>query len=585
MTYSSYNESSNGATGDNNVPELAETSTFVGYVNNDFKDSSYFYIPVNANDSVTFSFNGTGEDFEISLYYGTNLGDLTFIADGDGVGGNYIGTFGDNSTVETMSAPGFDKVTVPGAGYLFLQVYTDAAITQSFTLTMNGSGSSPPPPPPPPPGTPNLVFTAFSLSASSVTSGGTIDLHCTLKNEGSSSAAPSDVEIYFSTSATFNKSTATYGGQVSISTIAAGNSLVETIVDPNIGIAPGHYYVFLYESQNGAVSKGLPLTINAVAPDLVFTSFSLSPSSEAEHGDITLKYVLKNEGNVAVGASDVQVYYSTSPDFSTATSTPVTQSFNALAPGNAFAGTEVINGVPLPAGDYYFFLYVDDNGVTAHSSAEPLTILAPPLFTKNADKVDFNNLTDDQKAAIVLGANKYDGLGGSDTVILPSEANETEDVGSGEQLNWHDSVNSLFHTDSRVGDTYNVTGTDGDYWIDCGAGTDIINITNPDPASHTSYNTIITGSGKDTVTISGANGDNGITVGTGSPTINLEGTATTSCKCRAPLHPRSMAPSSPAPTRSSRTTARLPSSSSSMPRTVSTAGSRATANSTSSSDT
>ena len=72
-----------------------------------------------------------------------------------------------------------------------------------------------------------------------------------------------------------------------------------------------------------------------------------------------------------------------------------------------------------------------------------------PLFTTNpaGDTVDFNNLSDANKAAIIAKPiSKYDGLGGSDNVNLPSEANETQDIGGGEKLGWHDSVNSLFHT-------------------------------------------------------------------------------------------------------------------------------------------
>ncbi|MEH2503733.1 Ca2+-binding RTX toxin-like protein [Bradyrhizobium sp. AZCC 1578] len=45
------------------------------------------------------------------------------------------------------------------------------------------------------------------------------------------------------------------------------------------------------------------------------------------------------------------------------------------------------------------------------------------LFTPLSDSVDFNSLTATQLAAIAGGANKYDALGASDTVILPNIAN------------------------------------------------------------------------------------------------------------------------------------------------------------------
>src|SRR5262249_44583497 len=57
---------------------------------------------------------------------------------------------------------------------------------------------------------------------------------------------------------------------------------------------------------------------------------------------------------------------------------------------------------------------------------DTVTIDTPELFTVNADQVDFNNLTSDQKVAIQNGSQIYVGLGGADTVILPSVANYNE---------------------------------------------------------------------------------------------------------------------------------------------------------------
>jgi hypothetical protein len=45
------------------------------------------------------------------------------------------------------------------------------------------------------------------------------------------------------------------------------------------------------------------------------------------------------------------------------------------------------------------------------------------LFTSNSEVVDFNNLSTNQQIAIVVGADPYHGLGGSDVVTLPNVAN------------------------------------------------------------------------------------------------------------------------------------------------------------------
>lgn len=92
-----------------------------------------------------------------------------------------------------------------------------------------------------------------------------------------------------------------------------------------------------------------------------------------------------------------------------------------------------------------------------------------PLFTSGADTVNFNNLTALQKHAIAIGADIYDGLGGNDVVTLPQVANYNENVGSGRTLGWNNNAAQPFSTDSRAGDTYTVSGGDGDYYINAGA--------------------------------------------------------------------------------------------------------------------
>ena len=56
-----------------------------------------------------------------------------------------------------------------------------------------------------------------------------------------------------------------------------------------------------------------------------------------------------------------------------------------------------------------------------------------PLFTTGSDVVDFNNLSINQKSAISVSSLRdvlYAGLGGSDTVTLPSIANYQESLGT-----------------------------------------------------------------------------------------------------------------------------------------------------------
>jgi hypothetical protein len=138
------------------------------------------------------------------------------------------------------------------------------------------------------------------------------------------------------------------------------------------------------------------------------------------------------------------------------------------------------------------------------------------LFTTGADTVDFNNLTSGQQAVIAGVADFYHGLGGSDVVTLPSEANYNENVGNGVTLGWTDTPASTFYTQSNVGDTYTVNGTDGSYYIVEGAGTEFITI-NGNGSSN-----ITAGSGTDTITINGT-GHSIITPGSGTLNATISG--------------------------------------------------------------
>ncbi len=139
---------------------------------------------------------------------------------------------------------------------------------------------------------------------------------------------------------------------------------------------------------------------------------------------------------------------------------------------------------------------------------------ATELFTSGADRVNFNNLSASQQAAIADGADIYDGLGGNDIVILPNTSNYNVSVGSGQTLNWQNSAEQPFSTDSRPGDTYTVSGGDGNYFIDAGGGTDVITI------SGNGSSTVVGSAGVEKILFAGT-GDNIVSAGSGSGTYEL----------------------------------------------------------------
>ncbi|MFO1159840.1 MAG: nidogen-like domain-containing protein [Reyranellaceae bacterium] len=144
------------------------------------------------------------------------------------------------------------------------------------------------------------------------------------------------------------------------------------------------------------------------------------------------------------------------------------------------------------------------------------------LFTPGGEFVDYNNLQDDQKKALVAGNDRYHGLGGEDTVTLPTIENYNQVIGKDKQgndilLDWNDF--RTFVTGSVAGDHYDVIATSGNHTIVAGAGTDTIKITGD------GNNKVTGGSGTTNVeiTMSSGNGTNEIYAGSGTTKVTLKG--------------------------------------------------------------
>ncbi|MGY4414861.1 hypothetical protein ACVWW4_006597 [Bradyrhizobium sp. LB7.1] len=141
-------------------------------------------------------------------------------------------------------------------------------------------------------------------------------------------------------------------------------------------------------------------------------------------------------------------------------------------------------------------------------------LLGSDLFTSGAEGVDFNDLLPVQQVAIAGGADLYHGLGGSDSVRLPTITNYNVSLGNaGGTLGWDPT--QTFQTGSLVGDHYSVTGSDGSYRIALGAGADTVTI------NGSGSSIITTGGGPATIAINGS-GANTINLGTGSANITVD---------------------------------------------------------------
>jgi hypothetical protein len=166
----------------------------------------------------------------------------------------------------------------------------------------------------------------------------------------------------------------------------------------------------------------------------------------------------------------------------------------------------------------------------------------PPssLFTTGNDSVDFTELTSAQVQAINSGAQLYNAMGGSDTVVLPTSPDGTTyplvpqsgapAIASG--ISWNPNttfvVGSAADTSANPQIIDNITaGTPSTSTL----GSYQIQINGPATANITLYdnsnainNTITLGTGTDTVNLNG-NGNTTVTAGSGVDTLNIFGGA------------------------------------------------------------
>jgi V8-like Glu-specific endopeptidase len=127
----------------------------------------------------------------------------------------------------------------------------------------------------------------------------------------------------------------------------------------------------------------------------------------------------------------------------------------------------------------------ESNGSTPNISDAAGIGTLDALFTDAADTVDFNNLTAAQKQAVDAGADLYNSFNGNDSITLPNTAN----YGS---LSWDATKTFVVGAGNDT-----ISGSDGNYNIQLGTGTDTVSI---DGNGNTS---ITTGSGADTIKVTG----------------------------------------------------------------------------------
>lgn len=253
---------------------------------------------------------------------------------------------------------------------------------------------------------PDLLGTAFSVTETSVTAGGTANISYTVSNSGTSSAAASTASFYISTDSSVTTAD-TLLGTASIASIAASSTATGTtsFTIPST-LAAGSYTVGMIQDTGSTVSESNEtnnsnqganadtdtLTVTTEEPDLVATSFGVTETEIVPGSAISISYNIQNSGSSTASASTASFYISTDSTISTTDTLLGTASVPSINSNSSNSGTTSFT-VPstLANGSYTVGMIVDSASTVTESNetnnsnqganvdTDTLTLSAPDL--------------------------------------------------------------------------------------------------------------------------------------------------------------------------------------------------------------
>lgn len=221
----------------------------------------------------------------------------------------------------------------------------------------------------------DLVMTAVSTSATSLTRGGTASVSTTENNQGTQATTASNiVGIYLSTDATITTAD-TLIGTTTLNSLAAGaSSTVNTTVNIPSTLVPGTYYIGAIadysnaqpetDETNNALTGATKSVIANV--DLVMTVVSTTSTSAKVGTSITVSNTEKNQGTQATTISNnvVGIYLSTDATITTADTLIGSRTVSSLTAGaTSAASTNATVPSTLAPGTYYLGVLADKNNI------------------------------------------------------------------------------------------------------------------------------------------------------------------------------------------------------------------------------
>ena len=293
-------------------------------------------------------------------------------------------------TISPTASRGFDIAISPDGTRLYTSllsnVFVNATATNSAVATITGDyaslynivmtpGHGAPP-------TPELMMTAVTPNAASVTAGNTLSITDTVKNLGTAST---DTNFYISyalspTSDYNDPGAVIVAARVVGALNAEDTDTATTNLPVPASIAPGAYYVCALADSTGAVAEGntdnntlcSAATVQVNSPDLVVSAITPNSGALVPGGTLSVTDTVQNIGSASTGASSIVAYsLSTDTTYGNGDDIPLatTRSVTTLAAGASSTATRSL-AIPssTPVGTYYVCAKADSTDAVIESN-------------------------------------------------------------------------------------------------------------------------------------------------------------------------------------------------------------------------
>ena len=263
------------------------------------------------------------------------------------------------------------------------------ALDTSGSISSGGGGGS---------SRPDLIVQSPSVDNTTPTTGQSLTLRATVRNQGTATAAATTLRYYRSSDATISTSDTAVGTD-DVGGLSASNTSVESVSLTAPSSAGTYYYGACVESVSGETntnnncSDGVRVTVSrsniggSNNPDLVVQSPSVDNTTPTTGQSFTLSATVRNQGTGAATATTLRYYRSSDATISTSDTAVGTDDVGGLSASNT-SDESVSLTAPSSAGTYYYGACVESvSGETDTnnncSTGVQVTVGAPDLVVES----------------------------------------------------------------------------------------------------------------------------------------------------------------------------------------------------------